>query len=384
MYQQDLIPIGDSIALSALCALLPLVCLLVLIGGLKWKAQWAAMAALGVAVVVTVAVFGMPVGRRSTPASTARRWACSSSSGSPSTRSGSTTSPSTPATSPCCGALQHDQRRPAGPGARDRVRLRRAAGGARRRRCPGRRLRRDADRARIPPAQGGRRLPAGQHGTGRLRWHGQPDDGAGGGHRPARGGLCRDGRAPGPVPGPARAVRARLPRRRPARCARDLARRTRRRRRLRGHAVRGLDFGPYKLTDIGASLVSAAAIVLLLRTWSPAGPARTDVGGGTRPGDRRRRGHDPELEPAVKQPGSATRAATCGSPTRPMRSSSRLRARPGRPVKEPLEHGTWEFPWPGLDITDEAGEAVDTSTRSTTSAHGHAVVHLRPSDAWWR
>ena len=49
MHQQDLTPIGGSIALSALFALLPLVTLLALIGGLKWRAQSAAVAALGVA-----------------------------------------------------------------------------------------------------------------------------------------------------------------------------------------------------------------------------------------------------------------------------------------------------------------------------------------------
>ena len=63
MHQQDLTPIGDSIALSALCALLPLATLLILIGGLKWRAQSAAVAALGVGVVVAVAAFGMPVGQ---------------------------------------------------------------------------------------------------------------------------------------------------------------------------------------------------------------------------------------------------------------------------------------------------------------------------------
>ena len=29
-------------------------------------------------------------------------------------------------------------------------------------------------------------------------------------------------------------------------------------------------------------------------------------------------------------------------------------------VKEFLEQGTWTFPWPGLDIRDESGKAVDT------------------------
>ena len=46
-----------------MCALLPLASLLILIGGLKWRAQSAAVAALGVGVVVAVVAFGMPVGQ---------------------------------------------------------------------------------------------------------------------------------------------------------------------------------------------------------------------------------------------------------------------------------------------------------------------------------
>ncbi|WP_231974037.1 L-lactate permease [Pseudonocardia sp. HH130630-07] len=42
-------------------ALLPLLTIFVLLGGLRWKAHWAALASLAVAVVVAVAAFGMPV-----------------------------------------------------------------------------------------------------------------------------------------------------------------------------------------------------------------------------------------------------------------------------------------------------------------------------------
>ena len=38
MFQQDLQPVGDSLALSALCAALPLLTLFVLLGGLRMKA----------------------------------------------------------------------------------------------------------------------------------------------------------------------------------------------------------------------------------------------------------------------------------------------------------------------------------------------------------
>jgi lactate permease len=61
MYQQELAPLG-SVTVSALVALLPLLTIFVLLGGLRWKAHWAGLAALGVAIVVAVAAYGMPVG----------------------------------------------------------------------------------------------------------------------------------------------------------------------------------------------------------------------------------------------------------------------------------------------------------------------------------
>lgn len=61
MFQQDLEPVGGSLALSALCGALPLVALFVLLGGLKLKAWLAGLVSLGVALVVAVALFEMPV-----------------------------------------------------------------------------------------------------------------------------------------------------------------------------------------------------------------------------------------------------------------------------------------------------------------------------------
>ncbi|GAA4984280.1 L-lactate permease [Pseudonocardia tropica] len=60
MFQQDPEPLG-SVWLSALVALLPLVAIFVTLGALRWKAHWAGLAALVVAVVVAVTAFGMPV-----------------------------------------------------------------------------------------------------------------------------------------------------------------------------------------------------------------------------------------------------------------------------------------------------------------------------------
>jgi len=63
MFQQDLDPVGGSLALSALCGALPLIALFVLLGGLRMKAWVAGLISLGVALVVAVAFFEMPVGQ---------------------------------------------------------------------------------------------------------------------------------------------------------------------------------------------------------------------------------------------------------------------------------------------------------------------------------
>ena len=62
MFQQTLDPVGGSLALSALCAALPLVTLFILLGGLRMKAWMAGLISLGVAIVVAVALFEMPLG----------------------------------------------------------------------------------------------------------------------------------------------------------------------------------------------------------------------------------------------------------------------------------------------------------------------------------
>jgi lactate permease len=63
MYQQVYDPIGDSLGLSSLFAVLPLVTLFVLLGGLRLRAHWAGLAGLAVALIVAIAVYEMPVGQ---------------------------------------------------------------------------------------------------------------------------------------------------------------------------------------------------------------------------------------------------------------------------------------------------------------------------------
>ena len=62
MFQQLLTPVGDSLGLSFLVAILPIVAVLVLLGVLRRPAWQAALAALVIGLIVAVAVWQMPVG----------------------------------------------------------------------------------------------------------------------------------------------------------------------------------------------------------------------------------------------------------------------------------------------------------------------------------
>jgi lactate permease len=61
MFRQSLDPVAGSLFLSALCGALPLIVLFVLLGGMRLKAWLSGLVALVVALVVAVALFGMPV-----------------------------------------------------------------------------------------------------------------------------------------------------------------------------------------------------------------------------------------------------------------------------------------------------------------------------------
>ena len=63
MYQQVLDPVAGSLAWSAIVAALPLLLLFVLLGVLKVTAWVASLVSLALSVVVAVAVYGMPVGQ---------------------------------------------------------------------------------------------------------------------------------------------------------------------------------------------------------------------------------------------------------------------------------------------------------------------------------
>src|SRR5881409_2333217 len=63
MYKQVYDPVSGSLGLTTIFAVLPLVTLFALLGGLRVKAQWAALSALAVAILVAIIVYSMPVGQ---------------------------------------------------------------------------------------------------------------------------------------------------------------------------------------------------------------------------------------------------------------------------------------------------------------------------------
>jgi len=69
VYTQNFDPVSDSLALSSIFAALPVLALFILLGGVKMAAQWAALVALGVAILVAIIVYDMPVDQTALSAS---------------------------------------------------------------------------------------------------------------------------------------------------------------------------------------------------------------------------------------------------------------------------------------------------------------------------
>ncbi|HEY1511021.1 MAG TPA: L-lactate permease [Solirubrobacteraceae bacterium] len=63
MYKQVLDPVSHSLGVTSIFAVLPLVVLFVLLGVVRMKAQWASLVALLVSIVVALVVYSMPVGQ---------------------------------------------------------------------------------------------------------------------------------------------------------------------------------------------------------------------------------------------------------------------------------------------------------------------------------
>ena len=238
MWQQTYTPIGDSLALSALVAAIPIFTLLLLLGVLRKPAWMASLAGLAAAVVVAAGVYGMPAGIAGQRRHVRRRLRPLSHR---------------------LGRLQRDPalphharerqiRNPEGlhrpphhrlapAGAADRLRLRRVhrrRGGLRHAGGSGRR---HAHRPRLRTVLRRRHLPAGQHRARGLRLHRHSHHHPRRHHRPAARPPERRRR---PHLRPGLALRAGLPDPGDERLegpARRAARRRRVRHRLRRHAV---------------------------------------------------------------------------------------------------------------------------------------------------
>jgi len=63
VYKQVLDPVSHSLGLTAIFAILPLLVLFILLGGFRMKAQWASLIALGVSIVIALTVYSMPIGQ---------------------------------------------------------------------------------------------------------------------------------------------------------------------------------------------------------------------------------------------------------------------------------------------------------------------------------
>jgi len=63
MYKQVLDPVSHSLGLTSIFAVLPLLTLFVLLGVVRLKAWWASLIALAVAIIVALVVYSMPVGQ---------------------------------------------------------------------------------------------------------------------------------------------------------------------------------------------------------------------------------------------------------------------------------------------------------------------------------
>jgi lactate permease len=63
VYKQVLDPVSHSLGLTSIFAILPLLTLFILLGVVRLKAQWASLCALGVAILVAIIVYSMPVGQ---------------------------------------------------------------------------------------------------------------------------------------------------------------------------------------------------------------------------------------------------------------------------------------------------------------------------------
>jgi lactate permease len=142
-----------------------------------------------------------------------------------------------------------------------------------------------------------------------------------------------------------------------------------------------------ELTDIVASLVSAGAIVALLRVWqpgdvlgAPAGP-RPAMAGGEGDVDQRRFEREAALRADVTASGEPvhdTRAdvARAYAPYLIIIAVFALAQITWLPFKDFLDERTKEFSWPGLDVLNGQGEAPTSQTFKFNWANAAGTLML--------
>jgi lactate permease len=123
-------------------------------------------------------------------------------------------------------------------------------------------------------------------------------------------------------------------------------------------------FVSVELTDILSALVSTGAMLTLLRVWQPAHPLPTTGGRGLRPSIAGATVADPTFEEAVRR-----RDRRHDTPREVFQALlpyiiiiAVFSLAQWGPVKDFLAKGTKEFSWPGLDVRSPDGEAVSTVT----------------------
>ena len=129
------------------------------------------------------------------------------------------------------------------------------------------------------------------------------------------------------------------------------------------------NFISVELTDIVASLLATGAIVLLLRVWQPSEPliGETNGGGSQRPAVAGAEGHDPAMEEEVRRrddtvkdpPADVVRAYSPYLIIIVIFAIAQIPA-----IKDALAESPWTttFQWPGLDVVTPDGEPLTSLT----------------------
>jgi lactate permease len=114
-----------------------------------------------------------------------------------------------------------------------------------------------------------------------------------------------------------------------------------------------------ELTDIVASLLSVAAMVAFLRVWQPGDPLIAEHGGGGRPAIAGAAVSDPAHEATVRRregKGRDSRSDVIGAYAPYVIIIIVFGLAQIGPIKDFIAKGTWEFQWPGVDIVNAKGE----------------------------